>query len=142
MQSNNELRHEIKITKSNLNELLEVNSSLKLEINQSKVLIDRLLLIENSKFSFHLLTSKVYIYILLGSGSYMAEQSLDLVNHVEELLRVNKELKDRNEELEINMLSFPFVDDWLVEQLILILKAIYYFSVLLIHLNLGKQNTS
>ena len=72
----------------------------------------------------------------------MAEQSIDMVNHVEELLRVNKELKDRNEELEINMLSFPFVDDWLVEQIILILKANYDFSVLLVHLNLGKQNIS
>ena len=41
---------------------------------------------------------------------------MNLVNHVEELVRVNRELKDRNEELEINMLSIPFVDDWLVEK--------------------------
>ena len=44
------------------------------------------------------------------SGPQFQESNLDLINNVEELVRVNRELKDRNEELEINMLSIPFID--------------------------------
>jgi hypothetical protein len=39
------------------------------------------------------------------------DASLDLVKNIEDLVRVNKELKDRNEELELNMLSNTF-EDW------------------------------
>ena len=39
------------------------------------------------------------------------DASLDLVKNIEDLVRVNKELKDRNEELELNMLSNT-VEDW------------------------------
>ena len=39
------------------------------------------------------------------------DASLDLVKNMEDLVRVNKELKDRNEELELNMLSNT-VEDW------------------------------
>ena len=33
------------------------------------------------------------------------DSSLNLIKNIEDLVRVNKELKDRNEELEFNMLS-------------------------------------
>ena len=49
--------------------------------------------------------------IILGQHINEAEESPDLVQNVEELVRVNKELKDRNDELEMNMLSIPF-EDW------------------------------
>ena len=39
------------------------------------------------------------------------DASLDLVKNIEDLVRVNKELKDRNEELELNMLSNA-LNDW------------------------------
>ena len=36
------------------------------------------------------------------------DASQNLIKNMEDLVRVNKELKDRNEELEFNMLSNPF----------------------------------
>ena len=40
-----------------------------------------------------------------------AEQLPDMLKKLEELMEANKELKDKNEELELNMLYIPF-DDW------------------------------
>ena len=49
-------------------------------------------------------------WLFLDPKLYEADESVDLIKNVEELIRVNKELKDRNDELEMNMLSIPFVD--------------------------------
>ena len=50
-------------------------------------------------------------FFIIGPHLHKAEESLYMIKNVEELVRVNKELKDRNDELEINMLSIPF-EDW------------------------------
>ena len=39
------------------------------------------------------------------------DSSLNLIKNIEDLVRVNKELKDRNEELELNMLPNTF-ENW------------------------------
>ena len=39
------------------------------------------------------------------------DASLELIKNIEDLVRVNKDLKDRNDELELNMLSITF-EDW------------------------------
>ena len=51
------------------------------------------------------------VFFIIGPHLHEAQESLDLIQNVEELVRVNKELKDRNDELEMNMLSIPF-EDW------------------------------
>ena len=39
-----------------------------------------------------------------------AEQLPDMLKKLEELMEANKELKDKNEELELNILYIPFAD--------------------------------
>ena len=53
----------------------------------------------------------VIITIFADPQVTATDASLDLVKNIEDLVRVNKELKDRNEELELNMLSNT-VEDW------------------------------
>ena len=51
------------------------------------------------------------VILILGPQYYEAEESLYLLNNVDELIRPNKELKDKNDELDMNMLSIP-IEDW------------------------------
>ena len=51
------------------------------------------------------------VLLFLGPQHYEAEESVDMLNNVEELIRVNKELKDNNDALEMNMRSIPS-EDW------------------------------
>ena len=96
---------------------MEENCLLKLDINNAKILTSRLLEIDNCKYCFYTLLQICYYFIMplflfmLGPHLYESEESLDLIQNVEELVRLNKELKDRNDELEMNMLSIPF-EDW------------------------------
>ena len=80
---------------------------LKLEADNGKDSIDRLLASRNCKC----VTCKAW-FINISSASEMheAEQSPDLMKKVEELMEANRELKDKNEELELNMLYIPFPD--------------------------------
>jgi len=94
IQRNNQLEHEIKTTNRRIQETEDLNCTLKTELESTRVLTGRLSSIDNFP----------------GPKFDETEASLDLVKNVEELVRVNKELKDRNEELEINMLSIPFKD--------------------------------
>ena len=62
---------------------------MKTEIQKTKVLNERLITIESCNHGME------------------NEASLELIKNLEELIKVNQALKDRNEELEINMLSIP-----------------------------------
>ena len=56
---------------------------------------------------------KYHFMILIFSDPEVpaTDASLELIKNIEDLVRVNKDLKDRNDELELNMLSITF-EDW------------------------------
>jgi len=78
---------------SKLNKTENLNKQLKKEISDTNKLRDRLLLIEEST-SFDGLDS-----------------SMDLIKKVEEFSKINKDLKDRNDELETNLQILPQTTD-------------------------------
>ena len=88
-QNNRNLENKIEEMKVNLVKMEDLNNNLKSEIIKSKELNDRLITIES-----------------FGPGSE-SDSSLELIKNLEELMKVNQALKDRNDELEINMLNIP-----------------------------------
>lgn len=92
-QRNKQLEDEINTTNSKLRESIELNSCLKSKVNNAKILTDRLLVIE----AYPRVTE--------------TDTSLDIIKNLEDLARVNKELRDRNKELELKMISNA-LEDW------------------------------
>lgn len=88
-QNNRNLENKIEEMKINLVKMEDLNNNLKSEILKSKELNERLITIES-----------------YGPGSE-SDSSLELIKNLEELMKVNQALKDRNDELEINMLNIP-----------------------------------
>ena len=88
-QNNKKLENKIEEMKINLLKMEDLNSNLKSEIQKSKVLNERLITIENC------------------SHRIENDASVELIKNLEELMKVNQALKDRNDELEINMLNIP-----------------------------------
>lgn len=88
-QNNRNLENKIEEMKVNLAKMEDLNNNLKSEIIKSKELNERLITIES-----------------FGPGSE-SDSSLELIKNLEELMKVNQALKDRNDELEINMLNIP-----------------------------------
>ena len=88
-QNNKSLEFKIEEMKANLTKMEDLNTNLKTEIQKTKVLNERLITIESCNHGME------------------NEASLELIKNLEELIKVNQALKDRNEELEINMLSIP-----------------------------------
>ena len=88
-QNNRNLEKRIEEMKMNLVKMEDLNNSLKSEIIKSKELNERLITIESQ-----------------GPESE-SDSSLELIKNLEELMKVNQALKDRNDELEINMLNIP-----------------------------------
>lgn len=88
-QNNRNLENKIEEMKVNLVKMEDLNNNLKSEIIKSKELNERLITIES-----------------FGPGSE-SDSSLELIKNLEELMKVNQALKDRNDELEINMLNIP-----------------------------------
>ena len=86
-QNNKSLETRIEEMKINLVKMENLNSNLKTEVQKSKDLNERLLTIDNS------------------SQRLESEASLELIKNLEELMKVNQALKDRNDELEINILN-------------------------------------
>ena len=87
--TNKSLENKIEDMKLNLVKMEDLNTNLKSEIQKSKDLNERLITIENCNH---------------GTEN---EASLELIKNLEELMKVNQALKDRNDELEINMLNIP-----------------------------------
>ena len=88
-QNNRNLEKRIEEMKMNLVKMEDLNNNLKSEIIKSKELNERLITIESQ-----------------GPES-KSDSSLELIKNLEELMKVNQALKDRNDELEINMLNIP-----------------------------------
>lgn len=86
-QNNKTLESRIEEMKINLVKMENLNSNLKTEVQKSKDLNERLITIDNS------------------SQRLENEASLELIKNLEELMKVNQALKDRNDELEINILN-------------------------------------
>ena len=88
-ENNKNLEGRIEEMKINLMKMENLNMNLKTEVQKSKDLNQRLITIENC------------------SQQKENEASLELIKNLEELMKVNKELKDRNDELETNIINSP-----------------------------------
>ena len=88
-QKNRNLENKKEEMMINLVKMESLNNNLKSEIYKSKELNERLITIES-----------------YGYGSE-SDSSIELIKNLEELMKVNQALKDRNDELEINMLNIP-----------------------------------
>ena len=88
-ENNKNLEGRIEEMKINLMKMENLNINLKTEVQKSKDLNQRLITIENC------------------SQQKENEASLELIKNLEELMKVNQELKDRNDELETNIINSP-----------------------------------
>ena len=88
-QNNKGLEIKIDEMKNNLLKMEDLNTNLRSEVQKSKIINERLITIENC------------------SHGVENDASLELIKNLEELMKANQALKDRNDELEINMLSIP-----------------------------------